>query len=114
MAAMSIERAKALRHTMTDAERHLWRVLRGSQLDGHKFRRQAPVGPFIVDFVCFDWQLVVEVDGGQHAVHAEQDRQRTAWLESQGFTVVRFWNHEVLGNLEGVVGILRRYLQGAE
>jgi very-short-patch-repair endonuclease len=72
------------------------------QLDGLKFRRQVPVGPYIVDFVCLERRLVIEVDGGQHAVTAEQDAARTDWLQTQDFQVLRFWNNDVLGNLEGI------------
>jgi very-short-patch-repair endonuclease len=86
---------------MTDAERRLWRSLRRKNL-GHKFRRQAPVGPYILDFVCLERKVVVEVDGGQHSDNAEE-AARDSWLEEQGFKVLRFWNREVLTNLEGVV-----------
>ncbi len=88
--------ARRLRKHPTDAERLLWRHLRLRQLGGYKFRRQQPLGPYIVDFVCLAKRLIVEVDGGQHAEQAEEDAQRTAWLEAQGFRVLRFWNTEVL------------------
>ncbi len=97
-------RARELRKAMTDAERRLWGRLRNEQL-GARFRRQAPIGPYIVDFACFAQRLVIECDGGQHA-EAEQaahDRERTAFLQGAGFRVLRFWNNEILGNLEGVV-----------
>jgi very-short-patch-repair endonuclease len=80
---------------MTDAERKLWQGLRGRQMDGFKFRRQLPLGPYIVDFVCLEARLVIEVDGGQHLGSAE-DKIREAWLASEGFRVLRFWNDEVL------------------
>jgi very-short-patch-repair endonuclease len=91
-------RAKQLRKSSTDAERLLWRVLRSRQIAGYKFRRQQPLGEFIVDFVCLEKRLVVEVDGGQHteALQAAHDSERSAWLEQQGFSVLRFWDHEVL------------------
>jgi len=77
--------------------------LRRKQLGTHRFRRQVPLGPYIADFVCLDARLIVEVDGGQHAERTTQDGQRTAWLESQNFRVLRFWNNDVLGNIEGVL-----------
>ena len=101
---MTIERAKQLRKDSTDAERGLWRVLRSRQLAGYKFRRQQPLGPFIVDFVCFEARLVVEIDGGQHGEKEQlaHDSKRTAWLQNENFRVLRFWNHEVLGQLGSV------------
>ena len=93
--------ARALRNDATEAEKHLWYVLRRKNL-GVKFRRQAAIGGYIVDFVCFGKQLVVEVDGGQHAEN-QQDTVRDEWLGKEGFEVLRFWNHEVLGNRESVV-----------
>jgi very-short-patch-repair endonuclease len=95
--------ARNLRKNLTDAERTLWQKLRARGLEGHKFRRQVPLGPYIVDFVCKSAQLVVEVDGGQHAEQEDYDRKREHFLRSQGYEVVRFWNNEVLGNLEGVL-----------
>jgi very-short-patch-repair endonuclease len=91
------EFARHLRANMTDAERRLWRLLRCKQLKNFKFRRQAAIGRFIVDFVCFDCRLIIELDGGQHneANAKEYDRNRTDWLKSQGFRVLRFWNHDV-------------------
>ena len=86
---------------MTDAERRLWAALRGRRLQGYKFRRQRPVGPFIVDFACIEHRLVVEADGGQHADN-QYDADRTAWLEKRGWRVLRFWNNEILANPEGV------------
>jgi primosomal protein N' (replication factor Y) len=91
-----------LRRTLTDAECRLWSALRGRRLDGYKFRRQHPLGPFILDFACVAHCLVIEVDGGQHA-DSDSDRRRTVWLESQGWRVVRFWNNEVLANTDGVI-----------
>jgi len=86
---------------MTDAERTLWRHLRGRNLS-HKFRRQAPVGPYILDFVCYEKKLVVELDGGQHA-ESRTDTARDSWLAEQRFKVLRFWNSEVFENLDGVL-----------
>src|ERR1051326_3089587 len=98
---MTSARAKSLRSNMTDAERRLWYFLRAHRFNGTKFKRQAVIGKYIVDFVCFEKHLVIEVDGGQHADN-ETDRRRTRWLEDQGFRVLRFWNNEVLQNTVGV------------
>lgn len=89
-------RARRLRNNMTDAEQALWKSLRMRQMAGAKFRRQQPIGPYIVDFVSFGSRLVVEADGGQRTRQADSDAKRTAWLEGQGFRVLRFWDHEVL------------------
>ena len=105
---MNVAKAKELRKNSTDAERPLWQKLRAHQLAGYKFRRQRPVGPYIVDFVCFEKQVIVELDDGQHSERAVYDGQRSAWLESQGFRVLRFWNHEVLQNLEAVTEVIFR------
>lgn len=105
-------RAKQLRKNSTDAERLLWRVLRSRQLAGYKFRRQQPMGGFIVYFVCLEKRLVVEVDGGQHnePLQAAHDSERSAWLEQQGFRVLRFWDHEVLKQIEDVKDAIWRGL----
>ena len=95
-------RARELRRDSTPAEKILWRALRGRRIKGAKFRRQRPIGPFIVDFVCLDHSLVVEVDGGQHADSA-YDARRSRYLPRQGYRVIRFWNGDVLGNADGVV-----------
>jgi very-short-patch-repair endonuclease len=99
---MADERARGLRKNMTDAERKLWRYLRQRQLDGHKFRRQVRIGPYIADFVCLDLQIVIEVDGGQHADARAYDSRRDEYMLGQGFRVLRFWNNEVLSNMDGV------------
>jgi very-short-patch-repair endonuclease len=93
---------RALRHNMTEAEKALWQRLRGKQLSGYKFRRQHPFGDFVLDFVCLEAKLVIEVDGGQH-VESNADLVRDAALESAGFRVLRFWNNQVLGELDAVV-----------
>ena len=105
----STPRARQLRRDQTDAERAIWRRLRGRQLGGAKFRRQHPVGPYIVDFFCEEHRLVVEIDGGQHG--PETDRQRTAYLETQGLTVLRFWNDDVLRSPDGVVQTLLTWVE---
>jgi very-short-patch-repair endonuclease len=102
--------ARALREAMTDAERALWYQLRAKRLLGRKFRRQQPIGNYIVDFVSFEGGLVIELDGGQHLEQAEADAQRTAWLESQGFRVLRFWNDAVLKQTEAVLEEILRNL----
>ncbi|OIQ92402.1 hypothetical protein GALL_256230 [mine drainage metagenome] len=88
---------------MTNAETHLWQHLRARQILGFKFRRQHPAGKYILDFACIDAKLAIEIDGGQHNELHMQDNLRTAWLESQGWKVLRFWNNEVLQNTEGVL-----------
>ncbi len=93
---------RKLRHTMTDAERLLWQALRGGQMARYKFRRQHPFYDFILDFVCLDAKLVVEVDGGQHADQIEADAVRTDKLAKAGFRVLRFWNNEVIKEFEAV------------
>jgi very-short-patch-repair endonuclease len=100
---MSITLARKLRKSMTEAERKLWRGLRLHQMHGHKFRRQFPIGPYIVDFVCLEARLIVEVDGGQHADEKCGDAQRDAWLTTQNFRVLRYWNNQVLKELDAVL-----------
>ncbi|HZP35333.1 MAG TPA: DUF559 domain-containing protein [Methylomirabilota bacterium] len=87
----------------TDAERRLWAHLRDRRLVGAKFARQVPIGPYVVDFCCRELKLIVELDGGQPAMRAAYDGERTAFLERLGHRVVRFWDNEVLGNTEGVL-----------
>ena len=99
--------AKTLRKTSTKAERLLWRHLRAKQVEGCKFRRQQPIGNYVVDFVCFEKRIVVEVDGSQHQVEIDKDRIRDEWLKKQGFRVLRFWNNEVLRNTEGVYQVIK-------
>ena len=94
--------ARQLRVDQTEAEKRLWYRLRNRQVGGAKFRRQAPIGRYIVDFVCFELKLVIELDGGQHASPTRYDERRTMWLKAQGFQIVRFWNNEVMENMDGV------------
>jgi very-short-patch-repair endonuclease len=89
-------------------EKRLWRRLRARQLDGARFRRQVPLGPFIADFVCLEAKLVIEVDGALHANATEYDARRTAWLEAHGWRVIQFWNNEVDRNLKEVLASIRR------
>jgi very-short-patch-repair endonuclease len=108
---MSREFARNLRKNLTDAERRLWASLKLRQFDGKKFRRQAPIGNYIVDFVCFESKLIIELDGGQHTTQVEYDEQRTTWLNSQGFHVLRFWNFQVLEESEAVLEAIWNALQ---
>ena len=100
----SLAHARRLRDGMTDAERKLWQCLRGGQLEGLKFRRQHPVPPYVADFACLSEKLVIELDGSQHS--AAGDAARTRHLQSQGFRVLRFWDNDVLLNLDAVVGAI--------
>lgn len=106
------DRARTLRRASTDAEKRLWRHLRDRKLAGAKFRRQVPIGSYVADFVCLEARLVVEVDGGQHAVPGV-DAARTAYLESEGFRVLRLWNRDVLTNIEGVITSIEQILSAA-
>ncbi|MCM5029007.1 endonuclease domain-containing protein, partial [Escherichia coli] len=106
----NIHRARNLRKKSSDAENKLWQSLRARQLRGFKFRRQVPMGPYIVDFACLEAGLIIEVDGGQHAEQRRYDEARTHWLESQGLRVLRFWNHEVLLNMTDVLEHVLRSL----
>ena len=105
-------KAQDFRQHSTDAEQALWRCLRNRQLAGCKFRRQLPMGKYIVDFVCFERKVAIEVDGGHHQEQVPYDTARTTWLESQDFQVLRFWNHEVLTEAEAVQEALLAVLQG--
>ena len=102
-----LDKAKALRTNQTDAEQRLWYHLRAHRFMGLKFKRQKPIGRYIVDFVCMERGIIVELDGGQHAENVAQDQKRDAWLSSQGYTVLRFWNNEVMQQLEGVLEKIR-------
>ena len=103
--ALLRDRARSLRAAQTEVERRLWQRLRNRQLNGAKFRRQQPIGSYIADFFCLDAKLVIELDGSQHAERPTQylDERRTEYLENQGYRVVRFWNEEVMDNIDGVL-----------
>jgi very-short-patch-repair endonuclease len=103
----TLRNAKALRSHQTEAEQRLWYHLRAHRFMDLKFKRQKPVGHYIVDFVCLEQRLIVEIDGGQHAEQVEYDQRRDAWLRNQGYTVLRFWNNEVMQQLEGVLERIR-------
>jgi very-short-patch-repair endonuclease len=98
-------RAREMRHEQTEAEKALWRLLRDRRLSKMKWRRQFPIGDYIVDFVCLDHRIIVECDGSQHADNP-RDAERDAWLSSQGFMIARFWNHEVLGERTNVMNTI--------
>jgi very-short-patch-repair endonuclease len=98
-----LSNAKTLRTNQTDAEQRLWYHLRAHRFMDLKFKRQKPLGRYIVDFICLERHLIIEIDGGQHAEQVEYDRHRDTWLHSQGYTVLRFWNHEVMQQLDGVL-----------
>jgi very-short-patch-repair endonuclease len=97
--------ARRLRSVPTEAEKRLWAHLRSKQLSGFRFRRQQPIGDFVVDFFCPEARVIVEVDGGQHN-DSGSDERRDVWLGSQGYRVIRFWNNEVIANIEGVLETL--------
>jgi very-short-patch-repair endonuclease len=99
--------AKNLRKRLTNTEHLLWSRLRAKQIEGCKFRRQTPIGKYIVDFVCHEQRVIVEVDGGQHSEAVEEDKIRDKWLREQGYKVLRFWNNEVLTNVEGVLETIK-------
>ena len=108
------QKAKQLRRNSTDAEKYLWAKIRNRQLESWKFRRQLPVGRYIVDFTCSELRLIIEIDGGQHAEQVHYDLGRTRFLQAKGYRVVRFWNNEVLGNIEGVLEALTLTLSQRE
>lgn len=108
------QRAKAMRQEMSEAEAKLWQHLRAGRLNGYKFRRQQPMGNYIVDFMCVTPKLIVEADGGQHAEQAGYDHARTAYLNSLSFTVLRFWDHEILQQTNDVLTEILHVLQELE
>ena len=101
------DQAKSLRSHQSEAEQRLWYYLRAHRFVGLKFRRQKPVGRFIVDFICHERHLIVEVDGGQHAEQNAYDRDRDSWLRGQGYRVLRVWNHEVIQQIDAVLERIR-------
>ena len=103
--------AKQLRKTMTDVEQKLWYQLRAKRFASYKFRRQVPMQKYIADFVCYEPRIVIEVDGGQHADQKEYDQKRDEFFMQKGFKVLRFWNNEVMENMEGVLTVILNTLQ---
>jgi very-short-patch-repair endonuclease len=110
---MTTDKARRLRKNLTDAERTVWNSLRSRQFGGYKFRRQQPIGPYIVDFVCFENKLIIELDGGHHdhSQQADYDSVRTAWLEVQGYRVLRFWNNQVMEEPDAVKATILEALE---
>ena len=104
------DKAQSLRRRMTVVEKELWITLRAKRFAGFKFRRQAPIGRYIVDFVCFEQKLIIELDGGYHIKTQEYDQARTQWLECQGFKVIRFWNDDIYEKLDTVMESIRQHL----
>src|ERR1700730_12194367 len=95
-------RARTLRQNMTQAERRVWQILRSHRMTGYQFRRQVPIGRYIADFVCHEARLIVEIDGGQHDRSSPREAERNGFLENEGYRILRFWNNEILENLDGV------------
>ena len=108
---MRTSKARQLRKNPTEAERLLWNYLRYRQINGHKFRRQRPISQYVVDFVCLEKGLVIELDGGQHSQQVVYDSQRSRQLEAQGFRVLRFWNNQVLEEIETVTAAILEALE---
>jgi very-short-patch-repair endonuclease len=108
-----INLARNLRRQQTDAELLLWNTLRNAQVGGSKFRRQHPIGNYIVDFVNLEKKLIVEIDGGQHnnIKTKEKDDKRTLWLNCEGYKVLRFWNNDILSNIDGVFLLIQEALK---
>jgi adenine-specific DNA-methyltransferase len=104
-------RAKTLRKNLTDAEKWLWQRLRNRELAGWKFRRRHPIGRFVVDFVCIEKRIVVEIEGGQHAENLEPDAKRSEYLKEKGYQVFRFWNDDVLQQGESVLNVILSFLE---
>jgi len=98
-----LSNAKTLRTNQTEAEQRLWYHLRAHRFMGYKFKRQKPIGRYIVDFACLEHRLIIELDGGQHSEQVAYDQQRDAWLLGQGYTILRFWNNDVMQQLESVL-----------
>ena len=102
--------ARELRRRATEAEKLLWLQLRSRQMEGFKFRRQQPIGRYVVDFVNFERKLIIELDGGQHKIQKDEDKERDRFFEGQGFEVLRFWNNDIFENLEGILWAIRKSL----
>jgi very-short-patch-repair endonuclease len=112
-ATHSIDNARRLRANQTDLERRLWSKLRDRQLSSTKFRRQVPIRRYIVDFACRELPLIIELDGGQHSSVRKYDADRTRWLAQHGWRILRFWNNEVIENLEGVLQTVMAAIESA-
>ncbi|BBE50013.1 DNA cytosine-5-methyltransferase [Ferriphaselus amnicola] len=108
-----LDNAKSLRSNQTDTEQRLWYHLRAHRFMDLKFKRQKPLGRYVVDFVCLEARLVIELDGGQHMEQVGYDRVRDAWLKSQGFTVLRFWNNQLVNEMEAVLERIRLVVESS-
>jgi very-short-patch-repair endonuclease len=106
-----LKNAKSLRGNQTEAEKLLWYNLRAGRFLNFKFKRQKPIDKYIVDFVCLEQKLIIKLDGGQHAEQLDADEKRTKFLESQGYRVLRFWNNDVINNLESVLEEIKAHLK---
>ena len=104
-------RSRELRNNLTDAEKKIWQQLRLRNLEGNKFRRQHPIGNFIVDFVCIEKKLIVELDGGQHQLRQDYDSKRTDYLEGKGYKVLRFWDNDALLETDSVMKVIYEALK---
>ena len=104
-------RSRELRNNATLAERKLWQHIRNRQVSGTRFNRQVPIGPFICDFAACTAKLIVELDGGQHAIRTTKDDRRTSFLQSRGYRVLRFWNNDVLENIDGGLRVIEDMLK---
>ena len=102
-----LDNARILRSNQTDAEHKLWYHLRAHRFLGRKFKRQKPIGRYVVDFICLEEKLIIELDGGQHAENVRYDQERDTWLRSQGYTVLSFWDNEMLNEMDGVLERIR-------
>ena len=111
MTSKLIKHARSLRKNATKAEALLWRKIRSRNLEGVKFRRQQPIDNYIVDFISFDIRIIIELDGGQHADQKKRDQKRDKRLTENGFTVLRFWNNDVLENIDAVLETIRQHCQ---
>ena len=109
------EKARILRKNMTKQERILWTFLRKKNINNLKFRRQYPIGNYIVDFICNEKKLIIEIDGGQHNENKNitYDQERTKYLESKGYKVIRFWNNDIDNNIDGVYSDILKYLMNS-
>lgn len=106
-----ISRSRKLRLELTEPEKRLWYRLNLCQLNGHKFRRQHPIGNYITDFACIEKKLIVELDGDSHASQTDYDKERDAFLRKLGYTVLRFWNNEAMKNIDGVLAVISEQLE---
>ncbi len=109
--AQPINYARALREKATEAETQLWYFLRNRKLKGYKFKRQEMISSYIVDFICHHKKLIIELDGGQHALLQEYDKKRTAFLEKQGYKVIRFWNNEMFNHVDEILDTILTELE---